>query len=164
MVLAAAGILLLAGPGGDADAVGILLALVAGGFWAAYILLSSRIGRAFEGGEGLALAMAVSAALMLAPGIAAGGSELLKPELFAVGAAVAILSSVIPYSFELEALRRLSVGTFGVLMSLEPAVAAAVGLLVLSQDLAAAELAGIALVVVASAGALSASRDAPTEA
>jgi inner membrane transporter RhtA len=164
VVLAAGGILLLAGPSGDADVTGIVLALVAGGFWAAYILLSSRIGRAFEGGEGLALAMAVAAALMLAPGIAAGGADLLVPELFAVGAAVALLSSVIPYSFELEALRRLSVGTFGVLMSLEPAVAATVGLLALGQDLAMAEAAGIALVIVASAGALSASREAPTDA
>jgi inner membrane transporter RhtA len=164
VLLAAGGILLLAGPAGDAEAAGIALALVAGGFWAAYILLSSRIGQAFEGGEGLALAMAVSAALMLAPGIAEGGAELLEPELIVVGVAVAVLSSVIPYSFELEALRRLSVGTFGVLMSLEPAVAAAVGLVALGQDLSAAEAAGIGLVVVASAGALSASRAPPTEA
>ena len=162
--LAAAGILLLAGPSGGAEVAGIALALAAGGFWAAYILLSSRIGRAFEGGEGLALAMAVAAALMLAPGVADGGSELLDPSLIAVGAAIAVLSSVIPYSLELEALRRLSVGTFGVLMSLEPAVAATVGLLVLGQGLAAAEVAGICLVVVASAGALSASPEAPTEA
>lgn len=164
VVLAAGGILLLAGPAGDADAIGILLALGAGGFWAAYILLSSRIGRAFEGGEGLALAMAVAAALMIAPGIADGGGELLSPELLAVGAAVAVLSSVIPYSLELEALRRLAVGTFGVLMSLEPAVAAAVGLIALDQGLSATEVTGVAMVVVASAGALSSASAAPTEA
>jgi inner membrane transporter RhtA len=164
VALAAAGILLLSDPSGGADAAGIGLALAAGGFWAAYILVSSRVGKVFEGGEGLAVAMTVSAALMLVPGIAEGGSELLDPSLFAVGAAVALLSSVIPYSLELEALRRLSVGTFGVLMSLEPGVAAAVGLVALGQDLSSAEVAGIALVVVASAGALSASRQAPTEA
>ena len=103
-------------------------------------------------------------AVMLVPGLADGGGELLRPELAAVGLAVAVLSSVIPYSFELEALRRLSVGTFGVLMSLEPAVAATVGLIALSQGLSGAEVAGIALVVTASAGALSAARQAPTEA
>ena len=164
VALAASGILLLGGPSGDAELAGVLLAFAAGGFWAAYILLSSRIGRAFEGGEGLALAMAVSAALMVVPGVAEGGVDLLDPSLIAVGAAVAVLSSVIPYSLELEALRRLSVGTFGVLMSLEPGFAAVVGLVALGQDLATAEVAGIALVIVASAGALSASQAAPTEA
>jgi inner membrane transporter RhtA len=164
VLLAGGGILLLAGPSGDADTLGVVLAVVAGGFWASYILISSRIGRAFEGGEGLALAMAVSAVLMLVPGIADGGAELLDPSLMAIGAAVAVLSSVIPYSFELEALRRLSVGTFGVLMSLEPAVAATVGLIALDQGLSAAEAAGIALVVMASAGALSSARDVTPEA
>lgn len=164
VALAAGGILLLSNPSGGADAAGIGLALAAGAFWAAYILLSSRIGRVFEGGEGLALAMAVAAVLMLAPGTAEGGSELLDPALLGVGAGVALLSSVIPYSLELEALRRLSVGTFGVLMSLEPGVAAAVGLVALGQDLSASEVAGISLVAVASAGALSASRAPPTEA
>ena len=82
----------------------------------------------------------------------------------AIGAAVALLSSVIPYSFELEALRRLSTGVFGVLMSLEPAVAALVGLIALSQGLAFAEAVGIALVTAASAGALRRGAEAPTEA
>ena len=86
------------------------------------------------------------------------------PGLLAVGLAVAVLSSAIPYSLELEALRRLRTGTFGVLMSLEPAVAALVGLIVLWQDLSAAETAAIALVVTASAGALGAARaPAPVE-
>ena len=113
---------------------------------------------------GAIITMAVAAVVMIAPGIAGGGGALLDLRVIAVGAAVAVLSSVIPYSFELEALRRLSVGTFGVLMSLEPAVAAAVGLVALGQDLSATEVAGIALVVAASAGALSESREAPTEA
>lgn len=165
VALAAVGILLLAGPSGSADAVGVAFALGAGIFWGAYILLSARVGRAFSGGRGLALAMAVAAALMLAPGIAVGGEELLDARVAAVGAAVALLSSAIPYSLELEALRRLAVGTFGVLMSLEPAVAALVGLIALSQGLSGAETIGIALVVAASAGVLRRpGAAAPTEA
>jgi inner membrane transporter RhtA len=155
VALAAAGIALLApGPASDLDALGCALALLAGAFWAGYIVLSARVGRAFEGGEGLALAMAVASGLLLVPGIAAGGSDLLDAELLAVGAAVAMLSSAIPYSLELEALRRLSAGTFGVLMSLEPAMAATVGWIVLDQGLATAEAIAIGLVVIASAGAL----------
>jgi inner membrane transporter RhtA len=152
--MAAGGIVLLTGPGGSAEAAGIALALAAGGFWALYILLSARIGRAFSGGDGLALAMAFSAALMAAPGIVAGGGDLLDSRVVAIGAAVALLSSAIPYSLELEALRRLRVGVFGVLMSLEPAIAALVGLVALQQGLATAEVAGIVCVVAASAGVL----------
>jgi inner membrane transporter RhtA len=152
--LAAAGIVLLTGPEGSAEAAGIALALTAGGFWALYIVLSARVGRAFSGGDGLALAMVVSAALMVGPGIAAGGADLLDARVIAIGAAVALLSSAIPYSLELEALRRLRMGVFGVLMSLEPAIAALVGLVALQQGLAAAEVAGIVCVVAASAGVL----------
>jgi inner membrane transporter RhtA len=155
VAMAAAGILLLAPiPGGSIDAVGTGLALLAGGFWAAYILLSARVGRAFRGGSGLALAMAVGALVLVPVGILEGGAELGRPELLGVGFAVALLSSAIPYSLELEALRRLPRGTFGVLMSLEPAVAALVGLVALGQHLAADEVLAIALVVTASAGAL----------
>ena len=153
--LAAAGILLLTPDLGDGlDALGVALALFAGGCWAAYIVLAARIGRAFEGGEGLALAMLVSGVLILPFGIAAGGSDLLDPSVLAVGLGVALLSSVIPYSLEMEALRRIPRSTFGVLMSLEPAVAAAVGFIALGQDLAAREVLAIVLVVAASAGAL----------
>jgi inner membrane transporter RhtA len=152
--LAAAGILLLAGPAGSLDALGVALALVAGGFWGAYILLSARVGGSFSGGQGLALAMAVATALMIVPGVAVAGESLLSWHAVAIGAAVALLSSVIPYSFELEALRTIPVGVFGVLMSLEPAVAALAGLIAIDQGLNAAEVAGIALVVAASAGVL----------
>ncbi len=101
------------------------------------------MGRAFSDGSGLALAMAVAAALLVGPGIADGRRRPARlRRVAAIGAAVAVLSSVIPYSFELEALRRLSTGAFGVLMSLEPAVAALVGLLALGQGLAAAEAVG----------------------
>jgi inner membrane transporter RhtA len=162
---AAIGVLLLTRPSGSASAAGIGFALLAGAFWAGYILLSARVGRTFPGGRGLALAMAVAAVLMVVPGTAAAGGDLIDPGAAAVGAATGILSSVIPYSLELEALRRIAVGTFGVLMSLEPAVAAIIGLVALGQGLATVEVTGIALVVVASAGVLGASvARAPTEA
>jgi inner membrane transporter RhtA len=130
--LAAAGILLLSDFGGAGlDGLGVALALLAGVLWASYILLSARLGRVFPGGGGLALAMLVATVPLAPVGIADAGSELLVPWVLAVGAAVGILSSAIPYALELEALRRLPVGVFGVLMSLEPAVAALAGFVVL---------------------------------
>jgi inner membrane transporter RhtA len=157
VALAAGGIVLLA-PGihGSLDVTGTLLALLAGAFWAAYIVLAARIGRAFSGGQGLSIAMVVATVVLLPGGIVAGGSDLGDPGLLAAGFVVAMLSSAIPYSLELEALRRLPKGTFGVLMSMEPAVAALVGLVALGQDLSANEIVAIGLVVAASAGALSA--------
>src|SRR3954465_8482300 len=138
IVLAAAGILLLATPGGSGlNATGVILALVAGGCWAAYILLSARVGRVFPGGTGLALAMGVPAVLVLPRGVAQGGSNLLRPEIVFAGLGVAVMSSLIPYSLELEALRRLPPHVFGVLMSLEPAAAAIAGLIILGQVLKA---------------------------
>jgi inner membrane transporter RhtA len=154
VVLAAGGILLLLAPSGSGlNTTGVALALLAGCWWAAYILLSARVGRVFPGGSGLALAMAVAAVLVLPVGIADGGSDLLQPEIIAAGLAVAFLSSLVPYSLELEALRRLPAHVFGVLMSLEPAAAAIAGLIVLGQVLKPNEWAGMALVIVASAGA-----------
>ena len=154
VALAATGIVLLTDPGGGSlDSVGVMFALLAATMWAFYILLAERTGRVFPGGSGLAVAM-VAGAVVVAPfGIGQAGSELLKPELLAAGAAVALASSVIPYSLDLEALRRLPASLFGVLMSLEPAVAALAGLIVLGQELGAREWLAIALVVVASAGA-----------
>jgi inner membrane transporter RhtA len=160
--LAAVGILLLSpGLGDGLDALGVGLALIAGGFWAAYIVLAQRIGQAFSGGSGLALAMVLGAALLVVPGIVEGGSELLDAQVLAAAFGVAMLSSAIPYSLELEALRRLPAGVFGVLMSLEPAVAATVGFVVLDQGLDATEVLAIVCVVVASAGALSSSPPPP---
>jgi inner membrane transporter RhtA len=154
VALAAGGILLLAAPGGsNLNAIGVILALIAGGWWAAYILLSARTGQAFPGGSGLAIAMVVAAILVLPAGIIDGGSDLLRPEIIGSGLAVALLSSLIPYSLELEALRRIPPHVFGVLMSLEPAAAAIAGLVILGQVLRANEWAGMALVIVASAGA-----------
>jgi inner membrane transporter RhtA len=160
-LLATAGILLLApGIGDGLDGVGVALALVAGGFWGAYIMLAARIGRGPIGHGGLSAAMIIAAVLLVPVGVADGGSDLLHPATLAVGLGVALLSSVLPYGVELEALRRLPERTFGVMLSLEPAVAAIVGLLLLGQDLVGRETVAIALVIVASAGALS-STDAP---
>jgi inner membrane transporter RhtA len=155
VALAAAGILLLSdfGSGGGLDGLGVGLALAAGGFWAAYILLSARVGQAFPGGAGLALAMLVATVPLAPVGVASAGGELLVPWILLVGAAVGVLSSAIPYTLELEALRRLPVGVFGVLMSLEPAVGALAGFVVLGEELVTRELAAILLVVAASAGA-----------
>jgi inner membrane transporter RhtA len=166
VALAAGGIVLLS-PGihGSLDTTGALLALLAGAFWASYIVLAARVGRAFSGGQGLTLAMIVATIVLLPSGIIAGGADLGDPGLLGAGLAVALLSSAIPYSLELEALRRLPKGTFGVLMSMEPAVAALVGLIALGQDLSANEVVAIGLVVAASAGALSAARTpSPVEA
>jgi inner membrane transporter RhtA len=154
VVLAAAGILLLVDiGGGSVDSTGVGLALLAGGFWAAYIVVNERVGRVFPGGGGLALAMVVATALLVPAGVAGGGDALLDPRVLAIGAAVAMLSSAIPYSLELEALRRIPAGVFGVLMSLEPAVAALAGLAILGEVLGIREWAGIVLIVAASAGA-----------
>jgi inner membrane transporter RhtA len=164
VALAAAGILLLSGFGGESlDGLGVALALLAGALWAAYILISARVGQAFPGGAGLALAMLVATVPVAPVGIAAAGDELLVPWILATGAAVGILSSAIPYGLELEALRRLPVGVFGVLMSLEPAVAALAGFVVLGERLAAREVVAILLVVAASAGAARGAKLAPRD-
>ena len=149
---AAAGILLISQaltvPWGDLDLIGIGLALLAGTFWAAYIVLSQRTGAAFPGLNGLALAMIVALALVLPFGI--WSVPLWTGDVLVKGAAVAILSSVLPYSLELLALRQLSQRVFGILLSIEPAVAALAGLIVLGQRLTPTQLVGMALVVVAS--------------
>jgi inner membrane transporter RhtA len=163
--LAAGGILLLSDFGTtDLDGLGVALALFAGCLWAAYILLSARVGQVFPGGGGLALAMVVAAVLLCPVGVADAGADLFVPWILAAGAAVAILSSVIPYSLELEALRRIPPGVFGVLMSLEPAVAALAGFVVLGEELVPRELVAILLVVAASAGAASGAKVAPRDA
>ena len=154
VALAAAGILLLSDLGaGGLDGLGIALALLAGAFWAAYILLSARIGSRYEGADGLALAMVVGAVVLVPVGVGEAGGELLVPWILAAGLAVAVLSSAIPYALEMEALRRMPTGVFGVLMSLEPGMAALAGYVVLGEGLVAREVVAIAMVVAASAGA-----------
>ncbi|MET8782415.1 MULTISPECIES: EamA family transporter [unclassified Streptomyces] len=153
--LALAGVFLLGGGGfGDLDMAGVGFALSAGAMWAAYIVFSARTGRRFPQADGLALAMAVAAVVFLPLGIAESGAKLLVPTTIGLGAAVAVLSSVLPYTLELLALRRLPASTFAILMSLEPAVAATAGFLVLDQSLNASQAAAIALVIAASMGAV----------
>ncbi|MDX2678864.1 EamA family transporter [Streptomyces sp. NY05-11A] len=142
------------GFGGGVDLVGVAFALGAGAMWAAYIVFSARTGRRFAQADGLALAMAVGALLFLPLGLAESGTKLVDPVTLGLGAAVAMLSSVLPYTLELLALRRLPASTFAVLMSLEPALAATAGFLVLDQSLTTLQAAAIALVVGASMGAV----------
>ena len=109
-------------------AAGIAFALVAAAAWAAYIMLSAATGRRLSGSSGLAIAMIIAALVVTPPAVAAGHAALLRPGVLATGAAIGLLSSVIPYRFELEALRRIPPRVFGIWMSLEPAVAAVIGL------------------------------------
>jgi inner membrane transporter RhtA len=167
VALAAAGIVLLADPfgAGGVDRTGLLFILGAAACWAVYILLAQRATRVFHGSTGLALAAAVAWLVPLGPGVAeAGVGDLLAPEALAVGVAVALMSSVIPYTLESESLRRMPANVFGVLMSLEPAVAALAGFVVLGQRLSARDLVAIALVIAASAGVTRTAAAAPVDA
>ncbi|WP_407700726.1 EamA family transporter [Streptomyces endophyticus] len=155
--LALCGVFLLGGAGGGLGSLnlaGVGFAVAAGACWATYIIFSARTGRRFPQADGLALAMVVAAVLCLPLGIATAGPKLIDPVTLGLGAAVAVMSSVLPYTLELVALRRLPASTFAVMMSLEPAVAALSGFLVLSQDLAWAEVLAITLVIAASMGAV----------
>ncbi|KUM72393.1 EamA family transporter [Streptomyces curacoi] len=153
--LALAGVFLLGGGGfGNLDPIGVAFALGAGAMWAAYIVFSARTGRRFPQADGLALAMVVAALLCLPLGIVEAGAKLADPMTIALGSAVAILSSVLPYTLELLALRRIPAATFAILMSLEPAVAATAGFFVLNQALSAVEALAIALVIAATMGAV----------
>lgn len=159
VALAALGILLLA-PIGEmrVDVIGFLLALTAGAFWAAYILLSVRVGQALPGGVGLALAMMCGAVCLLPVGIAFGEMHSLTPYLLIVGIGVSLLSSVLPYSFELEALRWMPVQIFGILLSLEPVAAAGIGFIVLGETLKIRAVIAVLLITIAAAGATRYSR------
>lgn len=153
VVLAGTGVTLLSSGGGQLDWVGIVLAASAGACWAGYILLSQRVGQVLEGMTGLAIALTVGAIAVAPYGIADGGQSLVHGSVLGKGAAIAVLSSAIPYSLELAALRRLKAAVFGVLMSLEPAMAALSGLIFLSQHLRGREWVAVGCVMAASVGA-----------
>lgn len=154
-LLAALGLVLLSPISGvELDPLGVVLALTAGAFWAAYILLSSRVGDRASGLDGLALALVVSAMVTAVPAVVTAGETLLEPKVIGIGFIVAIMASALPYGFEMEALRSLSTASFGMMMSLEPAFAALAGAVVLSERLGSPELIAIALVLVANAGAV----------
>ena len=169
--LAGAGVVLLtrggaalshgSAPGGGRGevAAGLAFALLAGLAWAAYILLSRATGQRFPGSTGLAIAMVVAAIAITPVGVAAGHAALLRPTVLLTGLAIGLLSSIIPYSLELEALRRIPARVFGIWMSLEPAAAALVGLVILGQALAVREWIAIGCVMVACAGAARGARE-----
>lgn len=153
VVLAFLGLLLLTPIGGEnLDFWGVLFALIAACFWAMYILLSAQIGKSVPGIEGLCWAMVVGAIILAPVGIISAGGALLQPRLLAIGFAVAILSSIIPYSLEMVALRSLPINVFGILMSLEPMCAAIAGLVILGETLTLRSMVAIVLVSVAAAG------------
>ena len=157
--LALAGVALLGyGSFGDLDPVGVAFALAAGATWAGYILAARRTGQVFQGLDGLAIAMAIGAVLSLPFGIAQAGVQLVQPPILALGLAVAVLSSTIPYALELIALRRISASAFSVLMSCSPAIATAAGFLVLGQTVGWIQAVGIVLVIIASIGAVRSAR------
>ncbi|MBA2718721.1 MAG: EamA family transporter [Chloroflexi bacterium] len=151
--LAAVGIGLFgAGPTG-VDALGFGLALFAGGCWALYVLSTAATGRRWAGVEGLAVSSTI-ATLAIAPfAVVAAGPRLLEPRLLVLGALVGLLSSVVPYSLEMVALRTLSPRVFGILMSLEPAAAALAAAVVLGEVLTPLQLLAVACVTAASVGA-----------
>jgi inner membrane transporter RhtA len=158
---AAAGVALIGGSLRAGDLLGVLAALGAAVAWASYILLSRRMGTSDHGLAGLALAALLGAVLVLPAGVLTTGPTLVHPRVLLVGLAVGVVSSAIPYSLDLLALRRLSTAVFGVLTSLNPAVAALAGLVVLAELPPHRQLAGIALVVAASVGVTATSRRVP---
>lgn len=153
-LLAGMGIVLLTPLSGAViDGWGIVLALAAGLFWALYIIFAAKVGQKLSGIEGLAWALAVSSVLLLPIGIATAGSALLNPKLLLMGAGVAILSTTLPYSFEMIALRSLPIKVFGVMLSLEPMAGVLAGFLILGEMLSARSLTACLLVSIAAAGA-----------
>ena len=159
VAMAAAGIWLIHPRGdGGLDMLGAVFALLAGGLWAAYIVLGGRLSREVASGTAVALGLSVAAVAVLPFTVASGGLARLTPPLFAAGAAVALLSSAIPFTLEMQALSAMPARTFSVLMSLEPAAAALCGLIFLDERLTAAQWAAVALVIAASAGAAATAR------
>ena len=153
VLLAAAGVVLLGFEPAGLDPLGVVYALLAGAAWAAYILLSASTGRRWPGFDGLAVASIIAAAVMTLPALVTGGTTLFDPRILVVGALVGLLSSVIPYSCELVALRSLRPAVFGILMSLEPAAAALAAIVVLHEFLSPLQWLAIGCVVAASVGA-----------
>ena len=149
--VAVGGVILLGETGGTIDGLGVAYSLIGAAAWAGAILLNAETGRRTDGVDGLAMAIAVAAVVVAPIGIIGGGSALLRPGVLLSGVAVAMMTSVINFALELAALRQMSPRTFGVMMSLNPVMAAFAGFVVLDQRLGALQLVGIALVIVASA-------------
>src|SRR5689334_747429 len=152
-VLAAGGVVLLMEGRGDLNLAGFLYALAAGTCWGVYILVGAALGRHTTEGNGLALGMAVAALVATPVGVADAGAALIQPWVLAAGLGVALTSSLIPYSLDLEALRKVRPRVFGILMSLEPAMAALIGLILLGESLRWSQRLAVLCVVAASTGA-----------
>ena len=137
---------------GGSVVIGVVYALISAASWASYILLSASTGQRFNGSSGLAIAMVIGAVAVTPAAVASAGATLFRPSVLAAGLGIGLLSSVIPYRVEMETLRRVPARVFGICMSLEPAVAALVGVVLLSQALSAAQWLAIGCVVAATAG------------
>jgi inner membrane transporter RhtA len=160
VALAALGVALLGLSRGELTLAGVLFALLAAVGWAAYILLSAQTGQRWSGISGLAVASLVGAVALAGPAVLEAGRVLLDPEVLLIGVAVGLLSSVIPYSLELTALRRITPRVFGILMSLEPAVAALAAMVLLAEFLRWTQWLALVCVVLASVGATRGTRAA----
>lgn len=152
--IAAVGVILLGGTAHGLDWVGVALAALAGALWAGYILMARSAGAVLPGLTGLAIATGIGAVLTVPVAAGMVGAVLWSPQILALGLAVAILSSAIPYGIELTVLRRMKAETFAILLALAPAMAALAGMTLLGQPLTWAVAAGIALVVAAGIGAV----------
>jgi len=163
VVLAAIGIALVTPwqAGSAIDPLGVALALLTGVCWAAYIVLGGRVSQVLTGGVAVATGMSIATLIVLPFGLAGGGLGSLSPRLYAAGFAVAVLSSALPFTLEMHALRALPGRTFSILMSLEPAVAALCGLVFLAEHLTQAQWAAVGLVIAASVGATMTARQIP---
>jgi inner membrane transporter RhtA len=153
IALAALGILLLTPQiGNELDPIGVALAFLAGLCWAGFAVMSQRIGRALPGSSGLAIAMGIAAIVVLPVEVVSGGLGSLDLGLLAAAIAVAVLSTALPLTLEFEALKRMSARTYGILVTLEPVVAAAVGAVLLGQAMGVNGLVAVACVTVAALG------------
>lgn len=163
IVLAAIGIALIAPwhAGSAVDPLGVVLALVTGVCWAAYIILGGRVGKLLSGGAPVATGMSIATLAVLPFALAGGRLASFVPRLYAAGIGMAMLSTAVPFTLEMSALRALPGRTFSILMSLEPAVAALVGLVVLGEHLSSAQSAAVGLVIAASVGATVTAREVP---
>jgi inner membrane transporter RhtA len=161
VILAAAGIALIAPWSNNGlDVIGVLLALLAGVLWASYILLGGRISKIMDGGKAVTIGMIFASALVLPIAIGDGILTHITPRLLILGFALALLSSAIPFTLEMNALRKMPAKTFSILMSLEPAAAALSGLIFLHEYLSFYEWLAVALIITASAGATLTSKKA----
>ncbi|KRF07942.1 transporter [Nocardioides sp. Soil777] len=151
--LAGLGVLLLGFEPADLTVAGVLYALLAGAAWAAYILLSARTGARWPGLDGLAVASVLATLLLTVPAVVSGGDTLLDGRVLLIGAMIGLLSSVIPYSCEMTALRTLPPSVFSILMSLEPAAAALAAIVILHEVITPLQGVAIACVIAASVGA-----------